>query len=288
MPKAIKKDTIPAKGIDIGIYTTDFENEFISLTDIAKYRNVDDPRFVIQNWMRNRNTIEFLAVWETLHNPDFNRVQFEAVKNEAGLNRFVMTPTKWIEQMNAKGIVSKSGRYGGGTYAHSDIALSFASWISPEFQLYIMKDYRRLKFDENSRLSLDWNLNREIAKLNYRIHTDAIKDYLIPPELTPEQISYKYANEADMLNVVLFGKTAKQWRDEHHGKKENIRDEAELNQLLVLANMESYNAILIGQGKTMSERIVLLRELAVKQMKTLSMVSLDGIKQLPGSNSEEE
>ena len=288
MPKTIQKDTIHAKGIDIGIYTTDFENEFISLTDIAKYRNVDDPRFVIQNWMRNRNTIEFLAVWETLHNPDFNRVQFEAVKNEAGLNRFVMTPTKWIEQMNAKGIVSKSGRYGGGTYAHSDIALSFASWISPEFQLYIMKDYRRLKSDENSRLSLNWNLNREIAKLNYRIHTDTIKDYLIPPELTPEQISYKYANEADMLNVVLFGKTAKQWRDENPRRKGNIRDEAELNQLLVLANMESYNAILIGQGKTMSERIVLLRELAVKQMKTLSMVSLDGIKQLPGSNSEEE
>ena len=288
MPKAIKKDTIHAKGIDIGIYTTDFENEFISWTDIAKYRNVDDPRFIIQNWMRNRNTIEFLAVWEILHNPDFNRVQFEAVKNEAGLNRFVMTPTKWIEQMNAKGIVSKSGRYGGGTYAHSDIAISFASWISPEFQLYIMKDYRRLKFDENSRLSLNWNLNREIAKLNYRIHTDTIKDYLIPPELTPEQISYKYANEADMLNVVLFGKTAKQWRDENPRRKGNIRDEAELNQLLVLANMESYNAILIGQGKTMSERIVLLRELAVKQMKTLSMVSLDGIKQLPGSNSEEE
>ena len=286
MPKTIKKETIHAKGIDIGIYTTDFENEFISLTDIAKYRNVDDPRFVIQNWMRNRNTIEFLAVWETLHNPDFNRVQFEAVKNEAGLNRFVMTPTKWIEQMNAKGIVSKSGRYGGGTYAHSDIAISFASWISPEFQLYIMKDYRRLKSDENSRLSLNWNLNREIAKLNYRIHTDAIKDHLIPPELTPEQISYKYANEADMLNVVLFGKTAKQWRDENPRRKGNIRDEAELNQLLVLANMESYNAILIGQGKTMSERIVLLRELAVKQMKTLSMVSLDGIKQLPGGDSD--
>ena len=215
-------------------------------------------------------------------------MQFEAVKNEAGLNRFVMTPTKWIEQMNAKGIVSKSGRYGGGTYAHSDIALSFASWISPEFQLYIMKDYRRLKSDENSRLSLNWNLNREIAKLNYRIHTDAIKDHLIPPELTPEQISYKYANEADVLNVVLFGKTAKQWREENPGKKGNIRDEAELNQLLVLANMESYNAILIGQGKIMSERIVLLRELAVKQMETLSMVSMDGIKQLPGVDSEEK
>ena len=288
MPKTIKKETIHAKGVDIGIYTTDFENEFISLTDIAKYRNVDDPRFVIQNWMRNRNTIEFLAVWETLHNPDFNRVQFEAVKNEAGLNRFVMTPTKWIVQMNAKGIVSKSGRYGGGTYAHSDIALSFASWISPEFQLYIMKDYRRLKFDENSRLSLDWNLNREIAKLNYRIHTDAIRDHLIPPELTQDQIFFKYANEADMLNVVLFGMTAKQWRDANPGKKGNIRDDANLNQLLVLANMESYNAILIGQGKTMSERIVLLRELAVKQMETLSMVSMDGIKQLPGGDYEEE
>ena len=270
MSNTIKKDTIHAKGFDIGIYTSDFENEFISLTDIAKYRNEDDPRFVIQNWMRNRNTIEFLGLWEQLHNPDFNRVQFEAVKTEAGLNRFVMTPTKWIEQMNAIGIVSKSGRYGGGTYAHSDIAMSFATWISPEFQLYILKDYRRLKADENSRLSLNWNLNREIAKLNYRIHTDAIKDYLILPELTPEQISYKYANEADMLNMVLFGMTAKQWRDANPRKKGNIRDDANLTQLLVLANMESYNAILIGQGKAMSERIILLRELAIKQMETLS------------------
>ena len=286
MSNTIKKDTIHAKGFDIGIYTSDFENEFISLTDIAKYRNEDDPRFVIQNWMRNRNTIEFLGLWEQLHNPDFNRVQFEAVKTEAGLNRFVMTPTKWIEQMNAIGIVSKSGRYGGGTYAHSDIAMSFATWISPEFQLYILKDYRRLKADENSRLSLNWNLNREIAKLNYRIHTDAIKDYLILPELTPEQISYKYANEADMLNMVLFGMTAKQWRDANPRKKGNIRDDANLTQLLVLANMESYNAILIGQGKAMSERIILLRELAIKQMETLSMVNMDGIKQLPEGDSE--
>lgn len=285
MVKTIKKETIHAKGIDIGIYTKDFENEYISLTDIAKYRNEDDPRFVIQNWMRNRNTIEFLGVWEQLHNPDFNRVQFEAVKNEAGLNRFVMTPTKWIEQMNSIGIVSKSGRYGGGTYAHSDIAMSFATWISPEFQLYIMMDYRRLKSDENSRLSLNWNLNREIAKLNYRIHTDAIKDNLIPPELTPDQISYKYANEEDLLNVALFGMTAKQWREKNSDKKGNIRDDATLNQLLVLANMESYNAILIDQGKTMSERLVLLRELAVKQMETLSAVSMDAIKRLPGGES---
>ena len=167
---------------------------------------------VIQNWMRNRNTVEFLAVWEELHNPDFNRVQFEAVRSEAGLNRFVMTPTKWIEQTNAIGIVSKAGRYGGGTYAHSDIAMAFATWISPEFQLYIMKDYRRLKQDENSRFSLDWNLNRALSKVNYRIHTDAVKENLIPPELTPEQIAYTYASEADILNVALFGQTAKQWK----------------------------------------------------------------------------
>jgi hypothetical protein len=279
------KETIHAKGIDIGIYTSDFENEFISLTDIAKYRNSDDPRFVIQNWMRNRNTIEFLGLWEELHNPNFNRVQFEAVRSEAGYNRFVMTPTKWIEAVNAIGIVSKAGRYGG-TYAHSDIAMSFATWISPEFQLYIMKDYRRLKSDENSRLSLGWNLNREIAKLNYRIHTDAIKGNLIPPELTPAQISYTYASEADLLNVALFGQTAKQWRDANPNKKGNMRDEANLNQLLVLANMESYNAVLIEQGKEQSERLVLLRELAVRQMETLASISMDGLPQLPGGSME--
>ena len=167
---------------------------------------------VIQNWMRNRNTVEFLVVWEELHNPDFDRVQFEAVRSETGLNRFVMTPTKWIEQTNAIRIVSKAGRYGGGTYAHSDIAMAFATWISPEFQLYIMKDYRRLKQDENSRFSLDWNLNRALSKVNYRIHTDAVKENLIPPELTPEQIAYTYASEADLLNVALFGQTAKQWK----------------------------------------------------------------------------
>ena len=241
----IVKETIHAKGIDIGIYTTNFENEFISLTDIAKYRNEDDPRFVIQNWMRNRNTIEFLGIWEELHNSDFNRVQFEAVKNEAGLNRFVMTPTKWITQMNAIGIVSKAGRYGG-TYAHSDIAMSFATWISPEFQLYIMKDYRRLKSDENSRLSLNWNLNREISK----------------------------------LNVVLFGKTAKQWKDENSTVKGNMRDVATLNQLLVLANLESYNAVLINQGKKQKERMELLRQLAVQQLQTLETVSLNNLPKL--------
>lgn len=273
------KETITAKGLKIGIYTEDFQNEFISLTDIAKYRNSDDPRFVIQNWMRNRNTVEFLSVWEELHNPDFNRVQFEAVKEEAGLNRFVMTPAKWIEQTNAIGIVSKAGRYGG-TYAHSDIAMAFASWISPEFQLYIMKDYRRLKQDENSRLSLNWNLNRELSKINYKIHTDAIEENLIPPELTQAQKSFTYANEADMLNVALFGMTAKEWRKTNPNKSGNIRDYATLNQLLVLANMESYNAILINQGITQQERLVLIRNLVIKQLKATEKITLSELKQL--------
>lgn len=284
MAKTIK-ETIHAKGIAINVYTTDFQNEFISLTDIAKYRNSDDPRFVIQNWMRNRNTIEFLGVWEELHNPSFNRVQFEAVKQEAGLNRFVMTPTKWIEQMNAIGIVSKAGRYGG-TFAHSDIAMSFATWISPEFQLYLLKEYRRLKADENSRLSLGWNLNREVSKLNYRIHTDAIKENLIPPLLTPAQVAYTYADEADMLNVVLFGKTAREWRDENRGKTGNMRDYATIQQLLVLANLESYNAVLINQGKPQSERMVLLRELVMQQLKTLDGIRMQQLPEIQSENGE--
>ena len=193
------------------------------------------------------------------------------LKKEAGANAFTMSPKKWVEATDAIGIVSKSGRYGG-TYAHSDIAFEFASWISPEFKLYIIQDYKRLKSEENSRLSLNWNLNRELSKLNYRIHTDAIKANLIPPELTPQQISYTYASEADMLNVVLFGKTAKQWRDENPDEPGNIRDQASMYQLLVLSNMESYNAILIQQGKTQAERMRLLHDLAVQQMKTLSMM----------------
>ena len=272
------KDTIHANGIDIGIYTQDFENEFISLTDIARYKS-DDPTAVIQNWMRNRDVIEFLGLWERLHNPNFKPLEFEGFKKQAGANAFTMSPKKWIEATDAIGIVSKAGRYGG-TYAHSDIAMSFATWISPEFQLYIMKDYRRLKTDENSRLSLNWNLNREISKLNYRIHTDAIKENLIPPELTPAQVAYTYANEADMLNVVLFGKTAKQWKDENPTEKGNMRDVATLNQLLVLANLESYNAVLINQGKKQKERMELLRQLAVQQLQTLGAVSLSNLPQL--------
>ena len=280
------KETIHAKGFDISIYTMDFENEFISLTDIAKYKS-NVPNDVIKNWMRSRETLEFLGLWETLHNPDFKPVEFDGFRKEAGLHAFTMSPSKWIESVNAIGITTKAGRYGG-TYAHSDIALEFASWISAEFKLYIVKDYQRIKHDENSRLSLNWNLNREVAKLNYRIHTDAIKENLIPPDLTPEQISYKYANEADMLNVALFGKTAKQWRDENPDKKGNIRDDANLNQLLVLANMESYNAILIEQGKPMSERLLLLRDLAIRQMSTLTRISTENLSMLPGNKSEIE
>ena len=284
MAKTIKKETIHAAGIDIGIYTTDFKNEFISLTDIARYKSID-PRITIHNWLRGRDVVEFLGLWEVLHNPDFKRIDFDTFKEDAGTNAFVFSIKNWTDELGAIGLFTKSGRYGGGIYAHIDIAFEFASWISPEFKLYIIKDYQRLKSDENSRLSLNWNLNREIAKLNYRIHTDAIKDNLILQELTPEQISYKYANEADILNVALFGMTAKQWRDNNTDKKGNIRDDATLNQLLVLANIESYNAILIEQGKAMSERLVLLRELALKQMETLSAVSMDAIKRLPGGES---
>lgn len=284
MAKKPVTETIHAKGIDISIYTLDFENEFISLTDIAKYKS-DDANASICNWMRNRETIEFLGIWESLHNPNFKPLEFEGFRHQAGLNAFTMSPSKWINGVGAIGIVTKAGRYGG-TYAHSDIALEFASWISAEFKLYIMKDYQRIKRDENSRLSLSWNLNREITKLNYRIHTDAVKAHLIPPELTAEQISYTYASEADLINVALFGRTAKQWRDANPNEKGNMRDQASLNQLLVLANMESYNAILIEQGKPQSERLVLLHALAVRQMQTLANISTENLPLLPGEQDK--
>lgn len=270
MARKMQKDFIHAKGHAIGIYTEDYQNEYLSLTDIAKYKS-DDPTAVIQNWMRSRDVIEFLGLWESLHNPDFNPIEFEGFKNQAGANAFTMSPKKWIENTRAIGIVSKSGRYGG-TYAHSDIAFEFSSWISAEFKLYIIRDYKRLKYDESSRLSLNWNLNREVAKLNYRIHTDAIKENM-PPQLTSAQITYTYANEADMLNVALFGMTARQWAEENPGLDGNLRDHATLQQLLVLANMESYNAILIAQGRPQTERMKLLHELAVQQMETLSKLN---------------
>lgn len=204
--------------------------------------------------MRNRNTVEYLGIWERIHIPDFNSLEFEGIDREAGRNAFVLTPKGWIETTGAIGMTSKQGRYAA-TFAHKDIALKFAAWLSPEFELYIIKDYQRLKSDDSSRLSLNWNLNREISKLNYRIHTDAIKENLIPPQLTSYQISIIYASEADVLNVALFGMTAKEWREKNPGKTGNMRDDATLNQLLVLSNMESHNVILIEQGKPQSRTL---------------------------------
>ena len=278
----VKKDTIEAKGFAIQIYTEDFRNDYISLTDIARYKNMHEPKDVVKNWLRVRDTIEFLGLWETIHNPNFKGVEFDSFRKEAGTNAFTLSPQRWIENTNAIGIISKSGR-GGGTFAHPDIAMEFASWISAEFKLYLIQDYKRLKLDENSKLSLEWNLNREISKINYKIHTDAIKEYLLE-DLTNEQLSYKYASEADMLNVALFNKRAKQWREENSDLKGNMRDYASLNELLVLANMESYNAILIGKGMEQKERMVELRKLARKQLTSLEKLNNSGIKKLEGKN----
>ena len=272
------KEKLHAKGIEVGVYTNDFKNEFISLTDIAKYKS-NNPYITICNWMRDKETIEFLGLWEELHNTDFKPIEIDRFKKEAGSHAFTMSPEKWIRSVNAKGIVSRRGRYDGGTYAHSDIAFEFASWISAEFKLYLIKDYQRLKSDENSRLSLDWNLKREISKLNYKIHTDAIKNSLIPPELTPQQIHFTYASEADLLNVALFGMTAKEWRDNNKDKTGNIRDYATIDQLLVLANLESYNAILIEQNKSQSERLILLREMVKKQLSAITLQRKDRLPQ---------
>ncbi len=274
------KSTINANGVEIRV-TSSSEADYISLTDIAKKRDPENPRFIIQNWMRSRGTVSFLGLWEELNNPDFNRVEFEAFKNEAGDNGFVLTPQKWIASTNAIGITSKSGRYGG-TYAHSDIAFEFASWISPEFKLYIIKDYQRLKADESHAKALDWSVKREIAKSNYRIHTDAIKENIIP-SLTPQQISYAYASEADLINVALFGMTAKQWRDKHPEAKGNIRDEASIEQLIVLANLESLNAEYIRENLPQSDRLFRLNKTAVYQLNSLlaqPLKSVDTLKKL--------
>lgn len=261
----IIKETIHANGIDIGIYTQDFENEFISLTDIARYKS-DDPTAVIQNWMRNRDVIEFLGLWERLHNPDFKPLEFEGFRKEAGLNAFTLSPQKWINTTNAIGIISKSGRYGG-TYAHKDIAFKFASWISVEFELYIVKEFQRLKEEEQKQLG--WSAKRELSKINYRIHTDAIKQNLIPAEVTAKQASIIYANEADVLNGAMFGMTAKTWREQNPDLKGNIRDYATINELICLSNMENLNAVFIDQKMPQGERLVKLNRIAIQQMQVL-------------------
>lgn len=260
-------EKINALGVQIGVSSTGTRDDYISLTDIARYKS-DEPKMVIQNWMRNRNTIEFLGVWEGLHNPDFKGIEFDAFRKEAGLNSFTMTPTKWISATNAKGVKVKRGR-GGGTYAHVDIAFEFASWISPEFKLYIIKDYQRLKSDENSRLSLEWNEKRLFTKINYRIHTDAVKENLAP-NIKGKGGKFVYATEADVLNVALFGRTAKQWRDENPDKPGNLRDGATLHQLIVLANLESMNAQLIKEGRSRQERAEYLNAMAREQLSALA------------------
>ena len=269
-------DRLVVRGTEINVQWNPNRDDYISLTDIAKIKDSDNPRYIIQNWLRNRNTIEFLGVWESLYNPDFNRVEFDAFRNQAGLNSFVMTPQKWIEATQAVGIVSKAGRYGG-TYAHKEIAFEFASWISVEFKLYLVKEFERLKSEELRQFG--WDIKRNLAKINYRIHTDAIKENLIPPELSAKQISLMYATEADVLNMALFGMTAKQWRDLHPDLKGNIRDYANVSQLVCLSNLENLNAVFINDGMPQSERLAKLNTIAISQMKVLTedhrVLSLD-------------
>ena len=260
-------DKLVVKGAEISVQWNSERDDFISLTDIAKLKDSDNPRYIIQNWLRNRNTIEFLGVWESLYNPSFNRVEFDAFRSQAGLNSFVMTPQKWVESTRAIGIISKAGRYGG-TYAHKEIAFEFASWISVEFKLYLVKEFERLKTEEMKQLG--WDIKRNLAKINYRIHTDAIKENLIPPELSAKQVSMVYASEADVLNMALFGMTAKQWRDSHPNLKGNIRDYANVSQLVCLSNLENLNAVFISEGMSQAERLTKLNAIAISQMEILT------------------
>jgi len=263
----VKGKTINVKGTEIILYQ-DNKNDFISLTDIARYRDSERSDYILQNWMRNRSTIEFIGLWEQFNNPVFNSIEFDGIKNMSGSNSFSLTPKRWIESTNAIGIVSRTGRYGG-TFAQKDIAFEFATWLSAEFKFYLIKEFQRLKEDESDRLKLGWNLQRALAKINYHIHTDAIKENLIPAKLTKQQISYVYANEADLLNMALFGCTALEWRTANPGKEGNIRDYATLEQLVVLSNMESINALLIKQGLSQKERLMQLNTIAIDQMKSL-------------------
>jgi len=268
-----KKDKITAKGMEITVISREKDNDYICLTDLARYKNPREPKDVVANWMRVYNTIEYLGIWERLHNPNFKGVEFDAFLNQAGANSFTLSPQYWIETTGAIGIISKSGR-GGGTYAHKDIAFKFAAWISVEFELYVIKDYQRLKEDENNRISLEWNLQRTLSKINYRIHTDAIKDEIIPKKITKMQAAAVYASEADLLNVALFGMTAGEWKTANPDKDGNMRDHATLEQLVVLSNMESINALLIRQGLAQSERLVQLNNTAITQMKSLTARTL--------------
>lgn len=256
---------LDVKGTSVAVISGGAD-DYISLTDIARYKDSERTDYIIQNWLRNRNTIEFLGIWEQLNNPDFKPIEFDGIRNQAGLNSFVLTSKRWTEATGAIGINSRAGRYGG-TFAHKDIAFEFASWVSVEFKLYLIKEFQRLKDTEYQQLG--WDIRRNLAKINYRIHTDAIKTRLVPPQLTLQQISLIYASEADLLNMALFGQTAKQWRDENPGNKGNIRDEANAAQLVCLANLETLNAHFIHQGLAQAERLQILNQTAIQQMKLL-------------------
>ena len=271
-----KTQKIEVLNREIAIQTRN-KADYICLTDISRYKNSERTDDLIRNWLRNRNTIEFLGIWEQLNNPVFKPVEFDGFKKQAGLNSFTLTPKQWIEKTGAIGIYSKAGRYGG-TYAHKDIAFEFASWISVEFKLYLIKEFQRLK--ESEKKQLGWDIKRNLVKINYRIHTDAIKQNLIPPELTPQQITHVYANEADVLNVALFGKTAKQWRESNRGKKGNIRDYANVSQLVCLANLENLNALFINEDLSQKDRLIKLNAIAIGQMKLLT--DDHGVKKLEG------
>jgi hypothetical protein len=251
-------------GAEISYYQ-EKEDDYISLTDMVK--NIENGLALIEKWLRNKNTIEFLGIWEEIYNPNFNSPEFEGIKNQAGLNRFVLSVKQWVGKTNSKGIIAKAGRYGG-TYAHKDIAFEFASWISPQFKLYLIKEFQRLKDEE--RKQLGWDIKRNLTKINYRIHTAAIKENLIPPELTQSQINLVYASEADVLNMALFGMTAKDWRNNHPGEKGNIRDYANVSQLICLSNLENLNALFINEGMQQSDRLAKLNKIAIQQLKLLT------------------
>ncbi|MBR5581147.1 MAG: KilA-N domain-containing protein [Treponema sp.] len=270
---------INVKDTEITVISID-ERDYISLTDMV--RNIENGSALIEKWLRNKNTIEFLGIWEEMYNPNFNSPEFEGIKNEAGLNRFILSVKQWIEKTNAIGIIAKAGRYGG-TYAHKDLAFEFASWVSPQFKLYLLREFQRLKEEEQKLLG--WSAKRELAKINYRIHTDAIKQNLIPQELTPAQKSFVYADEADMLNVAMFGKTAREWREENPDLKGNIRDYATINQLICLSNMENLNSVFINEGLAQSERLEKLNKIAIQQMKVLENVDDRKLLKLPYSEN---
>ena len=271
--KKPKQLSLAIQGTSVSVISTS-DGDYISLTDMLKAKDGD---FFISDWLRNRNTVEFLGIWESVFNPDFNYGEFAAIRSQAGLNSYKISVKEWVERTGAIGLRATAGRYGG-TYAHPDIAFEFGMWISPEFKIYLVKEFRRLKEEENSRLKLDWNLQRTLAKINYRIHTDAIKEQLIPPTITKQQASMVYANEADLLNVALFGMTAKQWRDANPDAEGNIRDHSTLEQLVVLTNLESLNSVLIRQTLSQPERLRQLNEIAITQMKTL--LSANNVKRL--------